>query len=55
MDQYRQNMGYRGFKRGRFSPFYTTYNAGFRAPPVFIIHVPTTVQQVHTGYCSEKK
>ena len=53
MDQYRQNMGYRGFNRGRFSPFYAPYNAGFRAPPVFVIHVPAPVQQVHTGCCSQ--
>ena len=53
MDQYRQNMGYRGFNRGRFSPFYTPYNAGFRAPSVFVIHVPAPVQQVHTGCCSQ--
>ena len=54
MDQYRQNMGYRGFNRGRFSPFYAPCNAGFRAPPVFVIHVPAPVQQVHTGCCSHK-
>ena len=53
MDQYRQNMGYRGFNRGRFSPFYTPYNAGFRAPSVFVVHVPAPVQQVHTGCCSQ--
>ena len=51
MDQHRQNMGYRGFNRGHFSPFYAPYNARFRAPPVFVIHVPAPVQQVHTGCC----
>ena len=50
MDQCRQNMGY--CDKVRFSPFYAPYNAGFRAPPVFVIHVPAPVQQVHTGcYC----
>ena len=55
MDQYRQNMGYCGFNKGRFSPLYAPYicNAGFRAPPVFVIHVPAPVQQVHTGCCSQ--
>ena len=46
-------MGYRGFNRGCFSPFYAPYNAGFRAPPVFVIHFPAPVQQVHTGCCSQ--
>ena len=56
MDQYRQNMGYRGFNRGRFSPFYAPHNAGFLTPPVFIhivIHVSAPVQQRHTGCCSQ--
>ena len=53
MDQYRRNMGYRGFNRHRFSPFYAPYNAGFRAPLVFVIHVLAPVQQVHTSCCSQ--
>ena len=53
MDQYGQNMGYCGFNKGRFSPFYTPYNTIFRAPHVFVIHVPAPVQQVHTGCCSQ--
>ena len=53
MDLYRQNMGYCGFNEGRFSPFYAPYNAGFRAPPVFVVHVPAPVQQAHIGCCSQ--
>ena len=53
MYQYRQNMGYRGFNRGRFSPFYTPYNARLHATPVFVIHVPAPVQQSHIGCCSQ--
>ena len=53
MDQYRQNLGYCGFNKGRFSPFYTPYNTRFRAPHVFVIHVPAPVQQVYTGCCSQ--
>ena len=53
MNQYRQNIGYRGFNRGRFLPFYTPYNAVFRAPSVFVIHVLAPVQQVHTDCCSQ--
>ena len=46
-------MGYCGFNKGRFSPFNTSHNTGFRAPHVFVIHVPARVQQVHTGCCSQ--